>query len=362
MNYKEKHFYRFPSDPTLRDVWLTFTRRGTDYEVKKSSFICQDHFDGSCFVIKKKQVCLAKGTIPTIFYRNTAEGEEKIVLTFDHDVLHYAEEDTLLNPVYDKDKHERDLLEKRDEKLKLMRKLCRFCLEDTCEEKLISISKLKDYSINPSDIITIFGLQTEFEEMFSKNACEDCFQQIFVFDGYRKRCRKAQDRLLSDLKDLDKKITDVQGEYLSTATPWFKTEMSWNDEEDEDENVDSISPAKFFDKSPDFHKIIVKEEREEEPDHLSDDDVFENYAMQSIDETVEDDYTTPEMPSKEDVEQEDEVQDVLKSTKYIQDTFDIIIHGNTQLGTSRIYECFFCNMVSELLIITDNFYVCSRFI
>mgnify|MGYP002655259480 CR=1 FL=1 len=200
---RDKHFYSFPSDPTLRDVWLTFTRRGPDYEIKKSSYICQDHFDSTCIVVKKKQVCLAKNSVPTIFSRTTVEGSaEKIVLTFDRDVQHYVEEDTQLNPVYDKEKHTADLLALREQKLKEMAKLCRFCLEDRGEQKLIAINKLKEYAISPQEMMTLIGINVKYNEIFSRNACEECFQQIFVFDGYRRRCLKAQNRLVSDMKDL----------------------------------------------------------------------------------------------------------------------------------------------------------------
>lgn len=145
--------------------------------------MCQDHFDPSCYVYKRKQQCLAKNSIPTIFLRETAEGLEKIVLTFDQDIQHYVEEDTLLNPAFDKEKCERELLEKRRRKLSEINNLCRFCFEN--QEEGVAITRMKDYGISPNDMLTLIGINTEFNDVFSKNVCEECFQQIVSLDGYR---------------------------------------------------------------------------------------------------------------------------------------------------------------------------------
>ena len=223
---KDKHFYRFPSDPTFKEIWITFTRRGNDYQIKKSSVVCQDHFDPSCFVVKKKQICLAKNTIPTIFYRSTQEGEiEKYVLTFDRDVMHYVEEDTLLNPIYDKEKREEELIVKRDQKIEVIGKLCRFCLEDRGDEDLIEINKLLKYSINPSEVMPHI-LITNFE-IFNKKACEECFQHIILFDGYRKRCRRSQDLIIEELKRVESEIVKLNGACYDPNS-WLKTEtVAW---------------------------------------------------------------------------------------------------------------------------------------
>lgn len=351
---KDKHFYRFPPEQPLRDIWTTFTRRGNDYELKKSSVMCQDHFDPSCFVVKKKQICLAKNTVPTIFYRSTSEGDEKIVLTFDHDVMHYVEEDTLLFPVYDREKHEKELLAKKERKLNEVAKLCRFCLEDREEESLLAVNKLRDYSINPSDVMILVGLNAQYNELFSKNACEECFQHIFVFDGYRKRCQKAQDRLINEMKHLEQEIQKVCGG--TTQDPWLKTETStnWDDDDDDDHflNDSFESSSKRGADKPQFHKIIVKEEQK-------DDDENQDYHIPSVamDDTAaddDDDFAPLNLPTKTEndnvtINETVTASPIKSMTKYENDTFDLkdVFMPDRSQGTNcRFYECFFCRLVS----------------
>ena len=344
---KDKHFYRFPSDPIFKDVWIIFTRRGNDYQIKKSSVVCQDHFDPSCFVVKKKQICLAKNTIPTIFYRSTPEGEfEKYVLTFDRDVMHYVEEDTLLNPVYDKEKHEVELLSKKQRKIEEIGKLCRFCLEDR-DEKLIEISKLKDYSISPSEVLALVGLNPKHNDLFSKRACEECFQQIFVFDGYRKRCKKSQDFFVDEINQIEIEIQKLFGN-SGQEKSWMKKETTnWSDEEDEEEEAtccndsfesNQLSPFKqgtVFQ----FQKIVVKEEQK---DYASDEE-YQDFQIPSI---GTDDKG---FPKKNENDIAIGVTAIKALTKYENDSYDIkdvFMPEKNQSSNSRIYECFYCRLVS----------------
>jgi THAP domain/Zinc-finger associated domain (zf-AD) len=369
-----KRFYGFPIDQTIRDVWTTFTRRGSDYVIKSSSYICEDHFDPSCFVFKKKQICLAKDTIPTIFNRMTPEGEsEKIVLTFDRDIMHYVEEDTLLNPVYDKEKREEELIAKRDRKIEEIGKLCRFCLEDRSEENLIEISKLKDYSIKPTEVMSLVGLSTQYSELFSNNACEECFQQIFVFDGYRKRCQKAQERMVSDIKQLEQEIQRVSG--IIAESSWLKGEATtnWNDDELMNESLEPsqmVSPVKSSE--PEFHQITVKQERKDES---TSDDEYNEFEYSSIplevSGDIEDfpDYNTantsshefkvPDLQAKKEDESDDDTaasdSGIKKLTQYEDMETSGIVEGSKQHNNSRIFECFFCRIVSFDFIKIENF-------
>ena len=370
---KNKHFYHFPSEQTLQDVWKIFTRRGNDYGVKKSSYICEDHFDPSCFVFKKKQICLAKNTIPTIFYRTTPEGEtERILLTFDRDVMHYIEEDTLLNPIFDKEKREEELIEKRDQKIKEIEKLCRFCLEDRGDEDLIEINKLLKYSINPSEVMPHILISNI--EIFNKKACEECFQQIIVFDGYRKRCRRSQDLIIEELKRVESEIVKLNGADYDTNS-WLKTEtIAWADD---DEGCDDESPVENVQTGPQFHQIIMKQEEKEE---IITDDHFIGF-----------DYQTPlsiENPVDENCLDGDQIHDTLFSnpkkvrkakrkfkskaeklkdlktqntslavspteisTRYEEDTINLkdVHYQSTVIQKCNFYECFFCKLVRNLL-------------
>jgi hypothetical protein len=350
--HKDKHFYRFPSDQILSDVWKSFTRRGTDFTLKKSSVMCQDHFDPSCFVAKKKQVTLAKNTVPTIFYRSSPEGEEKIVLTFDQDVMHYIEADTLLNPVYDREKREEELLTKRKRKLDKFGRLCRFCLEDRDQEKLMTISKLKDYSINPNEVMALIGIDPKYNDLFGKSACEDCFQQIFVFDGYRKRCKKTQDQLVNELKDIEKEIQMVCG--YSEQSSWMKTEMAnWSEDEDAYNDSFGSSRVKSTRQSNDdyqFHKIIVKEERKDEAPDIE----YQDFHLASVtmDESAaeEDCLSAADTdPNLDDAEVPPDENPIKAMTQYETDTYDIkdvFVSEKHQSSNSRIYECFYCRLVS----------------
>src|SRR4051812_7582054 len=89
-------FFHVPQEPIYRDVYRRFSRRGTHYVIKPDARICSDHFHPSLKVKKKRSVCLKKKSVPTIF----KQGSETITVTFDDSIMHYIEQDTLLNPAY----------------------------------------------------------------------------------------------------------------------------------------------------------------------------------------------------------------------------------------------------------------------
>lgn len=269
---KGNHFFRFPPEQPYRDLWINFSRRGSDFVVKKHSKICQDHFKSSCLVYKKKVVLLANHSVPTIFYRETPKGTEKIVLKLDPDLMHYINAESLLNPAYDKERNENELMEKQKMRKAEIKKSCRFCFEDPIEDEknFVDIDKLKSYTIKIDSVFTLIGLSTKHNNQFSKVMCEECFQQIVLFDGYKKRCMKAQDRVIEELKELELNLQKLQG---GTVDPelWDKPQPSWdddnNDDEDDDKHNISISTISSAIKSelititePSFQKVLIKEE------------------------------------------------------------------------------------------------------
>lgn len=287
MPNEKRRFYGFPSNPIFKEIWITFTRRENDFQIKSSSYICENHFHPSCFLFKKKNICLAKSTVPTIFYRTTSEGEnERIELTFDRDVMHYIGEDTLLNPVFDKEKRQAELVEKRDRKIEEIQKLCRFCLEG--DEGLIEISKLHEYNINSSEVMNLFGLSMHQNNIFGKNACEECFQQIFIFDGYRKRFRKSQDQLINVIKQIDLEIAQLGGK----DNLWVKTEGTNWDESDNDLNesfeyeqegkpAHITTTTTIVAQDPEFHQVVVKQEKDGD-DGIFDNDYYTDFGAPSV--------------------------------------------------------------------------------
>lgn len=343
---KHKHFYKFPREECYRDIWLTFTRRGSDYTVKDSSCICEEHFDPSCFIYKKKQQCLAKFTVPTIFYRQTPDCIEKIVLTFDRDVLHYVEEDTLLNPAFDKEKREKELVEKRDRKLKEIGKLCRFCFDhDQDENKLVPIAKLKDYAIQPADMLALVGIDTQFNDVFSRSTCEDCFQQIVTFDGYRRRCQKAQNSLVNIIKEIDQQIQKLRN---TTAEPnsWFKPEATWDEYEDDDEGMkdDSCTQnTKQLANEVSFQQIIIKQEKDE----ASDGDFFDYSANIDDGDTSDIDFQKKDVDSEDELEGVDMEMPAKIKKKKSGTAKQRIPKDPNRPHNQREYECFFCHVVSE---------------
>lgn len=312
---KSTHFFRFPSYQPYRDLWISFSRRGSDYKVRKHSSICQDHFLPKCFVQKKKLVLLHDGSIPTIFYRETKDGIEKIELKFDPYVMNYIDAESLLNPAYDRDKIENELLEKQKMRKAEIKKSCRFCFESPNMEdgSFVEIKKLTPYAIKLDDVFTIIGLSTKYNKQFSNVMCEECFQQIILFDGFRKRCRKAQNHIIDELKDLEMEIHKFQGTKMDPES-WHKPEISWTDNDtysndDEDDNDD---PSSNF-LSPfnstlepisqlDLESVTIKEEIKEDP--MSDDGDDDNY-QDHYDAPIEMDYSGKEryeiMPKTESI-------------------------------------------------------------
>lgn len=341
---KKKHFYQFPKEQPFRDIWITFTRRGSDYEVKKSSCMCQDHFDPSCYVVKKKQQCLAKNSIPTIFNRQTPEGFERIVLTFDNFVLHYVEEDTLLNPVFDKEKREQELIEKRERKLKEIRRLCRFCFEVQEDEKLVDVNKMKDYAISPNEMLKVIGIDTQFGKTFSSVVCEECFQHIITIDGFRKRCQKAQNHIISDLQELDQNIRKLS----LVPNSWFKSETNhWENEEDDDDDDDDetqnlvCNSSTVKSEEPSFQQIIIKEEKKFE--QTSDDDDVN--APSEFDDVS--DVEMADVPAKVETSVgSDELESEITMVEATRSESVKPSPSKSRPHNQRTYECFFCHVVS----------------
>ena len=199
------HFFQLPKNETIRDIWIRFSRRGNEYDVKKYTYLCEEHFDPSCFDRKQKKTFLVKNSIPSIFIKNTPNGQEKRALTFDQSILHYVEEDTFLKPVNDHDRNEKKNIEKCHQKLREIREeFCRFCFDVSCE-KLVQLCNLSDYGVNVNEMLEFIGVSQQ-NDVFSDLACEECFQEIVGFDGFRKRCQKSQREILSEIRELKNQL------------------------------------------------------------------------------------------------------------------------------------------------------------
>lgn len=379
---------------------MQFTRRGDDFTVKYH-VICERHFAQQCFLKKKKQLRLKEGSAPTIFERLTKNGKEKVVMDFDPDLVCYMNSENLLDPVYDKEEHGKSLTKEQKNRMKDVRKLCRFCLEDKAQdENLIAVSKLEDYYIKLDEVFSLVGIDRKFDGIFNSEVCEECFQHIITFDGFRKRCRKAHIAVVTDLRELDEKIqqvcntiTEYSEYFVENETVGTKKEQpvtTWADndkhfqQDDSNEHQNQISSQIKTDNvmvSPlNFQKI--KEEAKDEPisdgeEELSsfqfpainmddsddeplvkrkapneDEIEMPNEAIQVREESDDDfDWKVPDVTLDEKLE-ENKKQKPLFTSRFslLVDDKSVVDTCDKQYFANRIYECWFCRMVSPVLI------------
>lgn len=83
--------------------------------------------------------------------------------------------------------------------------LCRFCFAAN-SEKTVLLSSLEDYGVSINEILQVTGLNTQYNHLFSNFMCEECFQELVGFDGYRKKCQKAEQDIMVEIRDLKGKL------------------------------------------------------------------------------------------------------------------------------------------------------------
>lgn len=372
--------FRIPDDPIMQEVFKTFARRDSEYVVKDNTRICGAHFSQDAFQRRKSMIYLKKNAVPTLLKK----GNETIELTFDHSVMHYLEENTVLKPAFDKDQNLKDLISKRSLKLKEVLKLCCFCL---CEEtNLIAVEKLRDYLIQPADILRL--ISTEINLKFSNLICEECFENVLSLDGFRKRCLKARTFISEELRELDLKIQEIRGypmdefdddlpleeskkeeeaEYLETS--WrSEANSGQNTQMKTEEQADDQPMVTFYDGEKPY-KRKIKEEIvfTEEIDHSYSFEVEKQDA--SVSNSVKDEVNNDDNQSVMDYDMNDRSSDIndgsdiepsknspIKTTKKrgkykkqeikkSENFGEDVIQGG-QKSPRYTYECFFCKQVS----------------
>lgn len=355
-----KHFYRFPKDPQFQQLWVQFTRKGANFPVKKCSAVCEDHFDEARVVIKKKgRLYLMKRTVPTIYYRDTKLGTERVNVEFDPVRLQYVGQESV-NLIRGTATAQEDkaLQQARCQKIKQLKNLCRFCFEESQDDKFVALSRLTSYGIDPEEIILTLAIGTEYSECFSDILCEQCFQQIVAIDGYRRRCRKAQEDTIAELDELDAKLQSIQSS--ATELPWFKFEVKDEDptqvlivEEHLDDNIS-------YDCDEDDEEFTVKYDardfgyKYDEPGDAKDE------SKESMDDIIMHDVTFDsnfEIDDEISEEDEDELhgigsESIDKDVYDITDIDAIIKNPERNAFALRVYECFFCRFVSSSLLLS----------
>lgn len=336
---------------------MQFSRKGPNFTVKKCSAICEDHFAEDRVITKKKgRLYLLKKTVPTIYYRETKVGLERVEVEFNENAGEYVGHESVnLIQGSSKVKEEKALMRQRNHKVKELKNLCRFCFESQ-DDKFVAIGKLEAYSIDPDEMLALIGIASQHNEVFSEIVCEHCFQQIVSIDGYRKRCCKAQAEIIGEMQELDQKLQNIRQHYPFDEQPWFKYEPMSDEEEEPqqfsviEEYLDDISyigededdvyqvkeqvPEFATYSLPDKNDIIVKEE--DKMDTM--DDIIEHTPFETHYEDEEDNG-----------EEEEEYQEISEQTDKdiysVTDADAIIKNPDRNSFALRIYECFFCRLV-----------------
>lgn len=312
-------------------------------------------------MIKKKgRLYLMKRTVPTIYYRDTKLGTERVNVEFDPVNLQYVGHESV-NLIRGTVTAQEDkvLQQTRCQKIKQLKSLCRFCFEESHDDKFVAMSRLESYNIDPEEILLTLGIGTEYNEYFSEIVCEKCFQQIVAIDGYRKRCRKAQETTIAELDELDLKLQNIQSS--AGEQPWFKFAVPEEDPgqieiveehlddisydcEDEDEDFTVHYDARDFgykyeeaSEVKELQQIVIKDSKEPIDDIIMHDVSFDS-NFEIDDEISEDD--------------EEELQgigtdSIDKDVYDITDVDTIIKNPERNTFALRVYECFFCRYVSS---------------
>lgn len=347
----------------FKNLWIQFTRKGNDFTVKKCSAVCEDHFADERVVVKKKgRLYLIKKTVPTIYFREAKEGLEKVTVEFDPvDCQYVGQESVNLLRGTVSAQEEKALIDERRNRVLELKSLCRFCFESQ-DDKFVAITRLESYSIDPNEMLTLVGIGPQYNEVFSEIVCEQCFQQIVSIDGYRKRCRKAQDELVAEMQELDQRLQVIRN-LKTEERPWFKYEpipeeeqqqtsieiieehlddnISYVGDEEDDFHAEEYDTHGFVtykmevpDETKEFRQIIVKEEIEKyEPmdDIIEQTDPDFDEEFEEADEDDDDDFSLLPEQSEKDVYTVTDNDAIIKNPE--RNTFAL-----------RIYQCFFCRL------------------
>lgn len=368
------HFYRFPKD-YRRELWIQFTRKGNNFTPKGSSTICEVHFTKECFVEKKDRVHLSKDAVPTIFFKSTIIGIEMVQVPYDTESRQYFGDESielLRGKISVED--EEAITNKRQQKIEELKNLCRFCFcfDPKNESKCIAISKLDAYQIDLNELLLSMGLaQQQSHEIFGELVCEQCFQQIVDIDIFKKKCREAQEEVFVEIQELENKIQEIRNT-KNSGKAWFKCDVGLK--ADSPMNIEIleehlVDDGEFDDANYQYEPQMSEAQLDPTEEYIE--EIHDGYKIiyQQLPGTIESeekifkDITEGEMIAEESFGacQSMDIQ-VLSDSKpdendaklppqgvdeyTIASTDDIIKNPERNRFCFRIYECFFCKMVS----------------
>lgn len=318
---------------------------------------------------------LSKDAVPTIFFKQSSIGLEMVQIKYDAENHQYFGQESielLRGKISVED--EEAIANKRQQKLDELKSLCRFCFcnDPKNESKCVSINKLDAYQIELNDLLTSLGLGSEPIEVFGELVCEQCFQQIVEIDLFKKKCREAQEEVFAEIQELDNKIQEIRNS-KSSGVAWRKSDVGLSVDEsqmeastieileehlvDEDEFEDSYEPQviesqmesneEYIEEIHEGYKIVYQQI----PDsNMSHDKLFKEISVNEImpEEALEacQSMDIQVMHSFKEEEEEDKMEPQGVDEYQTASTDDIIKNPERNRFCFRIYECFFCKMVS----------------
>lgn len=314
-------------------------------------------------VKKKGRLYLVKKTVPTIYYREAKDGLEKVTVEFDPIACQYVGEESvnLLRGTVSA-QEEKALVDERRNRVLELKNLCRFCFESQ-DDKFVALARLEAYSIDPDEMLTLVGVGPQYNEVFSEIVCEQCFQQIVSIDGYRKRCRKAQDELILEMQELDQRLQTIRN-FKVEERPWFKYEPIQEDEQQHsqveiieeylDDNISYVGDEVDEFKNDEYdsrgfvtYKIEVPEESREFRQIMVKDELERDEPMDDIIEEADHDFDQEYEDAEEEEEEEEYFSNLPEPDKdvyHVTDSDAIIKNPERNTFALRIYQCFFCRL------------------
>jgi THAP domain len=330
------------------EFWIKFTQQKSNFQPKGSSTICEDHFAKDSFQKKKDRVCLSKDAVPTIILRQTSSGVEKIEINFDAENRCYNENDfSLLSAIFKGNSvDEESVVRRKQQKLEEFKSVCRFCFCNDVKEEFncIPINKLETYSIDINEFIKMLGMEANNTDIFSDILCEQCFQQIVEIDAFRKKCTEAQHEMLSEIQEIDEELSKIQ----STKSLIVKDEIDVTYEVLEEHLIEETD--EFYEDAQFVVQEVEQITSSDGVDYIEElnDDFKIIYDSKHVDHEL---IASEQTIETEDVVDFDEFDDDKGKSHGIDEyevvsTDDIIKNPERNRFCFRIYECFFCKMVS----------------
>jgi hypothetical protein len=324
-------------------------------------------------VEKKDRVHLSKDAVPTIFFKQSTLGLEMVQVPFDevnHQYFGQESLELLRGKISFED--EEALAIKRQQRLEELKNLCRFCFcfELKNESKCVTLTKLDSYQINLNDLLVSLGLPQESNEIFGELICEQCFQQIVEIDLFKKKCRDAQEEVITEIQELDNKMQEIRST-KDSGKAWHKNEvgLAVDDSQVEATPIEIleehlVDEGEFDDANYQYEPQLNEQQLEASEEYIE--EIHEGYKIiyqqvcESNDDRVvsETDMITEDnldaMHDRMDIQviQEIDPQDVKEDKTLLQgvdeyfvaSTDDIIKNPERNRFCFRIYECFFCKM------------------